>query len=184
MGSKQTKEAETQEQEAKTEERTDLVLEGSTKPESQAPEVFDYSKIKDDLFADFDLQNLGIFMTRVATKEQKATPKITQKNTDFEFGDDFQEAGVLSKPRIKTKSQSRAFSGLSNPNPTSAVKNNTMAQTSNPALVLSTPGEIDLMAGAINLNAPLIDLDLLNPTSMQQSNISTTSKYQNIENPT
>lgn len=91
-----------------------MILEGSLKTEVQSPEVFDYSKIKEDLFADFDLQTLGIFMTRVAVKEPKTTPKVTQKNTDFEFGDDFQEAGVVSKTRKKTKSSNNAFSGVNN----------------------------------------------------------------------
>ena len=63
------------------------------------------------MFADLDLQTLGIFMTRVAVREQKPAPKFAQANNDFEFGDDFQEAGVVSIRRKKTRVQNSINTG-------------------------------------------------------------------------
>ena len=64
-----------------------------------------YFNNKEDLFADFNIESMGIFMTRDAVKEQKMYTKQTSGvgagATDFEFDDEFQEAPVMFKRRQK-----------------------------------------------------------------------------------
>jgi len=90
-------------------------------------------------------------MTRLAVREQKATPKVTQKAQEFEFGDDFQEAGVISKPRKKTKSSNNVLGFANNSKPTIKTSQNIAHETKTGPHVLNTANkqEIDLMAGFV-----------------------------------